>query len=112
MGEGGRRSDEGIFDTRATGPLIRLSGTFSHAKGTGEGKYSNTFPKWEELPKTQTKKSPGNDTRCRMLAALNPETQTFHRIKWRQIVQASDGMGGDIGEMGGEVKFVEQTSSY
>jgi hypothetical protein len=40
-----------------------------------------------------------------MLAALNPETQRFHRIKWRQIVQASDGMEGDIGETGGEVKL-------
>jgi hypothetical protein len=39
------------------------------------------------------------------LAALNPETHRSHRIKWRQIVQASDGMEGDIGETGGEVKF-------
>jgi len=26
-------------------------------------------------------------------------------MKWRQIVQASDGIEGDIGETGGEVKF-------
>ena len=66
---------------------------------------SNTSPKWEGLPKTQTKMTPGNDTRCRMLAALSPETPGFHRIRWRQIVQASDGIEGDIGETGGEVKF-------
>ena len=40
-----------------------------------------------------------------MLAALNPETQEFHRIRWCQIVQTSDGMLQDIGEMEGEVKF-------
>ncbi len=28
-------------------------------------------------------------------------------MKWRQIVKASDGMEGDIGETGGEVKLGE-----
>ena len=59
------------------------------------------------MPKAQKKMTPGNDTRCRMLAALFPETPGFHRIKWRQIVKASDGIEGDIGETGGEVKFAE-----
>lgn len=40
-----------------------------------------------------------------MLAALNPETQEFHRIRWCQIVQTSDGMLQGIGEMDGEVKL-------
>jgi hypothetical protein len=71
----------------------------------GEGDNLKHLPRWEGLPETQTTMPPGNDTRCRMLAALNPETSVFHRIKWRQIVKASDRIERGIGETGGEVKL-------